>query len=650
MRRKYITIVAAVALAALTAQAQTTKNIGLSNDKISFEVDKNGNVVSLKNLVTGRNYAGGLGLWRIIYQDGLLLEEVADSENAPVEIKKVSDGELKLSYGGEFPVEITCKLVGDELRFEPEIKNASKNKILREFQFPMIKNAALKPESTLVCSHYAGMEFENIPEWIEGAHTQYIAQDNKAIERSFLYPGRTSCNFYCINEPDNALYIGSHDPSFTQTMHLFRLRRENGEYGPVDLAMAKYPFLNPGESKKYPEFVISPHAGDWHVGAKKYRKWADSWYHPLPTPKSIADSNGWQRLIMRHQYGKVIFSYSRLPELAEIGLNAGIDTIFMFGWTLEGHDSGYPNYSPDITQGGDEALKKYIAEVHARGAKLIVYFNGQLIDMSTEFYKKVGARICVKNQNGTPFVERYPFGGDGTAMRAFCSKTFAIACPTSGEWIELMKKQIDRTIALGADGVFFDQLGFVEICWDKTHGHSVPSMEVMADKANMIKQLRDHLKAKAPKMSFGIEVTSDATFQYVDFVHSVWVNTDIAYTDKYGVPRTRFSPVVKYTFPELNSSDREIRDEKDAARRVNLAVLRGWRSDVEIFRCRATIDDAPKYKDHLARINRLRTKYNDLLLTGTFRDTDIVKAQRRKPLTRRSQTATNWLSSQRSRI
>lgn len=598
----------------------------IGNEKIKIAFDGNENLISLRNLVSEREYAGGGGIWRIIYQDGLLLEEVVESGNVPAKVEKLGDCKLRIVYGGEFPVKIDCEVVGDEIRFVPEISNKSKNKVLREFQFPVIGNAKLEKDSKLVLSHYAGMEFRDIPNWIRGAHSQYIAQDNKAIERGFLYPGRTSCNFYVLDDGRCGLYVGSHDSSFTQTMHLFRLRKDGSGYKPVDLAMAKYPFLNAGESKKYPEYVVSPHAGDWHIGAKKYRKWADSWFDCKPAPKSFAESNGWQRLIMRHQYGTVIFPYSELPKLADIGNSAGIDTILMFGWTLEGHDSGYPNYSPDTTQGGDEALKKYISEAQKRGGKVVVYFNGQLMDMSTDFYKKVGHKLCVKNQNGTPFVERYPFGGDGTSMRAFCSKTFAIACPTSRVWIDEMKRKIDRVVEMGADGVFFDQLGFVEICWDSSHGHRVPSMELMADKVAMVKELRDYAKSKNPQMSFGIEVTSDATFQHVDFVHSVWVNTDIAYTDKFGVPRTRFSPVVKYTFPEVNTSDREIRDDNDTERRLNLAVLRGWRSDVEIYRCRATIDDAPRYKAHMGKINRLRAKYHSLIVEGRFCDTDFARA------------------------
>lgn len=37
-------------------------------------------------------------------------------------------------------------------------------------------------------------------------------------------------------------------------------------------------------------------------------------------------------------------------------------------------------------------------------------------------------------------------------MCALCSKTFAIACPTSRVWIDEMKRKIDRVVEMGADG------------------------------------------------------------------------------------------------------------------------------------------------------------------------------------------------------
>ncbi len=617
------------ALSSATIFAETFE---LKNDKVQLQIDDKGNLVSLKNLEKNREYAGGEGLWRIIYQDGLSLEESVESKDVPVEVKKVGDT-LQLNYGGEFPVNVVCSLDGDNIKFSPEIKNASKDKILREFQFPMIQSANLKSDTALYWSFANGTYYPNVRGWLMSGFKSYMAQDNKAIEQYDVYPSPLSMNYYVLDDKDCALYFASHDPEFEKTLHLLRTRQTGGtgefKYGGIDLAMAKYPFLNAGESKKFADFVISPHSGDWHVSAKKYRKWADTWYKHVPIPEAFQKSNGWQRIIMRHQYGKVLFRYDQLPEIRKAGKAVGLDTILMFGWWKEGMDAGYPEYTADDTQGGDEALKKWIKEFQKDGGKVNLYFNGQLIDMSTKFYREKGCKLSVKRADGTEHMERYPFGGDGTALRVFGNKTFVTACPATKEWLEILKSLADRAIELGADGVFFDQLGYKsEFCYDKSHGHAVPAQNVMKHKSEMLKKLREYVRSKKPDMSMGIEWVSDPTSMHADYIHSVAPNlhTTPQRTTKGGAPRTSHAPMYQYTFPEVYVTNRDIYNNKDVERRCNLTFMRGWREDAGVFRCRATVDSAPVYRDYLAKIGALRDKYRDATLNATFRDTDLAES------------------------
>ena len=51
----------------------------------------------------------------------------------------------------------------------------------------------------------------------------------------------------------------------------------------------------------------------------------------------------------------------------------------------------------------------------------------------------------------------------------------------------------------------------------------------------------------------------------------------------------------------------------------------GWREDACIYRCRATVDEAPVYSEYLSKTAVIRDKYRDLILNGTFRDTDLAK-------------------------
>lgn len=176
-------------------------------------------------------------------------------------------------------------------------------------------------------------------------------------------------------------------------MHLFRGRAVPGKFArEIDAGFVKYPYLKPGQELSYPPYAIAP-VKNWREGAKLYRQWANSWYKPRKPADSILNSNGWQRLIAKHQYGKRFFKYADFPKILKDGLAADIDTLFLFGWFNEGHDAGYPHYSLDTEQGGDEALKKAISQFQKSGGKVIIYYNGQFIDRATDFYKNKGKNI-----------------------------------------------------------------------------------------------------------------------------------------------------------------------------------------------------------------------------------------------------------------
>ena len=210
------------------------------------------------------------------------------------------------------------------------------------------------------------------------------------------------------------------------------------------------------------------------------------------------------------------------------------------------------------------------------------------------------------------FMEVYPFGGDGTALRQFGNKVFVTACPGCKEWLETLENLADKAIELGCDGVFFDQLGYTSYpCCDPTHGHPVPFMTVHAAKAEMIRKLREHVKSRRPEMSFGIEWFNDVTGQHADYIHNIYdANTP-----------NFFPEFARYLFPETVITDRAIRDDRDIERRVNLALRRGLRSDVEIYRCRALIDETPHYKEYLTLADAFRDRNRELVLNGLFRDT-----------------------------
>ncbi|MBN2640293.1 MAG: hypothetical protein JXR78_01430 [Victivallales bacterium] len=605
----------------------------LETDKLAFSLNQRGLLESLTHVATGHDYAGNGGLWRIIYSRGLELELMASAENSVPAISQQGDS-LILEYptlteesGATLDVRLVIgvEVIGDELRFSAEISNNAAGVEVRELHFPLITHCNISPGQRLIWSSNTGQRFENVLNFVRSAYTRYMAKDNFEIRRSCLYPGVASTNAFVLENDTEGLYFASYDTSFQFTLHLLGADQHG-----LNPAMVKYPYIKEGKSWKAENYVLSPYRGSWHVPAEKYKAWASSWFGNRKTNPDIESMNGWQRIIMRHQYGEQHYRYDQLEEICNDGLSAGINTLFMFGWHRDGHDAGYPDYSADESQGGLPALKENVRRLHRAGGKLIVYFNGQLIDMNTPFYREIGKRISVKKADGNEHMEVYAFGGNGTALREFGNKTFVTACPTCPEWLDELKKCVDTAIELEADGVFFDQLGWISRpCYDPSHGHPIPLMNPLKAKSEMLGEIDKYIKERCPSMSLGIEWISDVTARHVDYVHNITGGTDVAndWQGKGEPPRyTSFMQWFSYIFPSVRLSDREIRDDNDIERRVNHALIYGLRSDVEIFRCRKTIATTPHYRQYLKEANRLRDEYRDVILNGEFRDNDYFQS------------------------
>lgn len=601
----------------------------MENEFITLEMDENGILQELRNRKTGRNLLRPHQLLRLILGDSGCLELDAVPAGRP-EVQ-CEAGRVSLKYSaveceerGTIPiaVSLSAELCGDEIHWGIALENRSQEQVVREVHYPILSIRDPEPPMAAITSERVSERLENLPAQIRSCFTHYMAPDQKYIRRTALYPGRAaSMNCFALDWGDEGLYYGCHDSTFELTGQVFELERQKS----VNMYVVRYPFLKADGSWRECNIVTAPYSGSWTVCAEKYRKWADGWFTPPQIPDHVAHSSGWQRIILHHQYGEYLFPYEKLEQAYDDAAKAGIDTLFLFGWTATGMDSGYPVYSADPKLGGVKTLKENIRKVQAKGGKVILYFNGQLIDVESDYYRSgEGARVAIKRADGTEHRESYNFTNGGTFLRAFVNKTFVVACPACRSWLEILKRHVDFAVELGVDSVFFDQLGLLSYpCCDPSHGHPVPYTGIMQGKREMLKELYEYAKSRNPEMGVGIECTTDQTLQYTDFVHifgfpaGVW-NSD--WREKGEKPRTlSASYLFKAAFPEAVISNRNIRDDSDVEFPVNQMLLLGSRSDVEIYRCRATIAETPHYQAYLAKANALRERFGRLLYDGTFR-------------------------------
>ena len=604
-------------------------------DGICAAVDyDNGHLMFLSSTLDGYNYAGGKALWRLYYNTPEQKEiELTGEEEVP-EVRMVQDT-IHLDYesvgGKAFKLHLRIWGENGQLHFGATVENNEPHTIIRELQYPLIGNLQLPEGYKLLTTHTGGQIFDNPVRKIANVDTRalYMTPAQKFRQYDLQYPRNAASNCFAFVGTQDGLYFGSHDTSLQQTWHGLRAYPDQGTIGHVtddfkhlEAGFYRYPNVMCGEKWSNDASVVVPYRGDWTETSRIYRAWADTWWQHAPVPKWVQDMTGWQRIIFKHQYGEYLRKYTDLPgRIAAAGESVGCNAVLAFGWWKEGMDNGYPNYTIDDTQGGEQAWKQAISDFR-RGSgltepenRLLLYFNGRLIDVESDFYKSGGgSRVANKDNTGREFTEHYKFTGQGTTLGYYDSRTFVIADMSKREWRDQLIKWADRAMDYGADAVFYDQLGVAEEFpnWDLSKEYPVQDIFTGAYKADALKEIRDHIKARNPEFALGTEWLSDCTSQFCDFVHIVEFTA---------LPES-FPEWFRYTFPEVVWSDRCVRDDNDVPRRVNNTLLKGLRNDIEVFRCRGLIDETPVYQEHLAKVNAIRHEFPELLLEGRYTATD----------------------------
>jgi Domain of unknown function (DUF6259) len=599
----------------------------LENQKIEFSIDNKGNLITLKNLQTGLNYASGNPLWRLYFdRKNEKDNQVIAGDNTPV-INQKGD-QIMIEYSSlqmnkqKLNIKLTLKIALEEnmVRFSSEVTNNELHTIVRELQYPLVANCQLPPDHKLLTTERGGNLYSDPVKKILSLPFSYMGPDQYFRQMRIKYPVRAASNCFALTGKYQGLYFGSHDATFQDTWHGLRVYPDKDNvFNELEVGLYKYPNCLPGKSWKNESNVIAPYSGSWHQTSKIYRTWADTWWDHKEEPLWVKKMNGFQRIILRHQYGETFFTYNDFAtSVKEAGESVGVNVVFPFGWWNSGMDNGYPDsyFVSDPDQGGDDALKKAIADYKQGGGKVILYYNGKLIDTESKFYRKGdGKKVSFKTNTGTEHVEAYRFSGPGTFTGYYDARSFVVGDTRNPKWQVKLKEMADHAMEFGANSVFYDQLGYAENTgnWDLSGEFPVPELHVIADKGNVLKMMHDYIDTKDKDMAIGTEHLTDVTAQHVDYVHSVAnLESDVFFNDWF-----------RYTFPEIILTDRNFDGyEQDIKWLANQSLLLGLRVNLQTFRLRATIDKTPYYQQHMARINKLRDKYNSLLLLGTYRDTE----------------------------
>ena len=576
--------------------------------------------------VTGQK---GSDFWRAFLDTGENRELAVYSHcQTPVKTERTADttvftyDTLIAEDGQSFPICLTLTVREEDgsLVFTSEIQNRSAA-ILNELQYPFFSASdfgCAPKDEVLYIAEGLGVRVPNPRLHVAGAHTEYMAADYKGIWRSYTYPAAgmgtpITMPWLGLQCGEKHLYLGEHNPELRLITLNVGVPPRGAEGDEMMLSISHYPAAHPSETVSIGRSVMAVFDGDWRDASAFYRAWSEkTWMVEHPIPDWVKDLTGWQRVICKHQYGEVFWKYADLPKLWEEGMQYGINGLLLFGWWRGRFDNNYPELEPDPALGGAEGLRAAIAEIRAKGGEVLLYSNGNLIDVKTDFYKHTGQRISHKDIDGNEYREHYQFSNDGTVLRNFGYKSFDTACHTTKEWQENLLRIAKLKLSFDPSAIFFDQVSCcLKLCFDSTHPHGFRIDEDGIGRWNNLRAIRNSLPEGK---SLGVECVNDRYCNIVDFVHGFGNGMHYGW-------HHAFPDLYLHTFPEVHISNRGIHDDKaDFQDHLNHAFVYGLIFDTAIYRCRRVgIAALPEYAEYQKKLIDLKEKYHKYFYRGTFR-------------------------------
>lgn len=572
--------------------------------------------------------------WRVFLDTGENRELSVYSHQQRISDKTESDGSAVYRYnqlvaedGQIFDITLELKIQEDNghLVFTSSIENHSQA-VLNELQYPFISSDHFgcdPSEEVLYVPQGLGTRIDNLRNCVASMHTEYMAADYKSIWMSYAYPDTygvrpLSMPWMGLQCGKKYLYFGEHNPEMRIVGFNVGVPPRHAD-SELMFCISHYPAAHPGENVSIGRSVIALFDGDWRDGTAFYRQWSEkTWMVEQNIPDWVRDMTGWQRVICKHQYGEIFWKYEDLPQLWEEGKRYGLDGLLLFGWWKGRFDNNYPEYEPDPTLGGAEGLRDAIAQIQEKGGHVLLYTNGNLIDVKTDFYKRIGQRISHKDIDGNEYREHYKFSNDGTVLKNFGYKSFVTACNSTSEWHDNLLNVARLKLSFNPDAIFFDQLAScMKLCFDTSHPHgNRVDMEGMG-RWNNIQAIRDILpEGKA----IGVECVNDRYCNLVDFIHGCGTGMSYSPGNSYS-PGDPFPDIFLDTFPQIPISNRGIHDNKDGFRdHLNYAFTYGLIFDTAIYRCRRIgVAGLPDYAEYLKKLITLKDAYKEYFYHGRFR-------------------------------
>ncbi len=564
----------------------------------------------------------GSDFFRLILDDGLRTEIPVISSMQKGSVKEeegklvISYSKLVSEYGDVYDIEFTviAEIEDGFIKFTPSVVNNTKVTRINECMCPLADFTELfgeKENDVIYMPNGLGQRVENPWKYLAGMVRNWYYHDEREVFWHLHYP-KATMGWFGIESNGHFLYVGRHDE---KARACFLTVKQRIHAKPLNLMVGvnNMPMARPGESLEMAPTVLGILNGDWRNGADVYRAWAEKTFYKVPKKeKWVKELTGWQRIIMRSQYGEDYYKASDLPHIYEEGAKSGIHTIFLFAWWKEGMDRNYPVYTEPYDGAWDE-LRENIHKVQKMGGRIILECNCHFMDPSIDYYKKFGKDVAIIDINGNEYRQSFVYPGRGEFRATYGSVQFPLCCTGTSLWRNQVLSQLKLLNSFDADCLFTDCycVAPVQPCFNNKHDHGNRVDEEWVSKREFFEAAAAYCE-KEGKVLAG-EIVVDVAAPYAQFIHGGLNNSNCE------IKSSQFPALFRYTFPEVISTARGIRDsEGSSPKQMKFALVMGLRLDAELYVCRRHIGCDEGYSKMVAFHTECLDKYKDFYYYGTF--------------------------------
>lgn len=611
----------------------------LENSRLRVMFDENGGITGILDRRLGREYITA-GMEANACRVMLPVKEwdgrYADTAKQEERDVKVREDALTFRFshllaqdGIKTDVELALhyRLAQEGIHASYEIKNNDRDEAATHVMFPIVSGmergtvngALVMPEQ----SSFDDTRVQDPFDYGDGNHKDWVRGCNRKERR---YPQFLVTSWMDYSDEKGGISFEQRSESFAVCDFGFeriivkdRNRKENNrEY--LQFSLQSYPSVEWKKEAASPLYIIGIHEGNWQVPALQHRNWLKGHLRLPEIPESFRRSLGWHFFFMKQQDGTVYRRYQDLPAMAQAAARAGISHIMVFGWYQAGHDNEYPfGYFANPQWGGKEELLRQMEACRKSGCEVIPFFNGTLLDISTEGYRKMGGRWPVLGRTGKPYCGT-EFSRANTDM-GFSNASIATStrnmtlldiCITAKEvrkwWLETVTRIVQE---YGFHNLQLDQIAHkAYVCYDKSHGHKSPGSAYTTELMELLDEVRGIVRGTDGQGLMIGEGMTDLAMQYCD---GFW-----NWHQAYNRPE-----IIRYSVPWLSYSHETDANEYNT---VNLCFAERILLDLKIEGGDGILSDYPEFCDHLKKLSDLKKRLGPAYIEGEYFLQDQIQA------------------------